>query len=209
MILPDNVESQVQCKVVILGDSSVGKTATINQYVNQTFATNLKSTIGADFYSKTDTFDDGQTLDFLIWDTAGQERFHSVSSVFYRGTNACILMFDLTNHQSFERLDFWRDAMLNNTSATNVELLPFLVFANKADLEPDRAVTKAEIEQYSKQHNITVLEVSALTGQNITKGFHQIGEMFLKVKDKIFQNLVGIQVDHNNDQNNQKKKGCC
>merc|ERR1711908_4932 len=98
---------KVLLKVIILGDSGVGKTSLMNQYVNKRFSGQYKATIGADFLTKEIMIDD-KLVTIQIWDTAGQERFQSLGVAFYRGADACILVYDITNAKSFERLDMWR-----------------------------------------------------------------------------------------------------
>merc|ERR1711883_12435 len=103
---------KVLLKVIILGDSGVGKTSLMNQYVNRKFSNQYKATIGADFLTKDITLDDNRQVTLQIWDTAGQERFQSLGVAFYRGADACILVFDLTAKKSFENLDTWREEFL-------------------------------------------------------------------------------------------------
>ncbi|KAH2036608.1 hypothetical protein KXW85_002061 [Aspergillus fumigatus] len=91
---------KVLLKVIILGDSGVGKTSLMNQYVNKKFSASYKATIGADFLTKEVLVDDR-----LIWDTAGQERFQSLGVAFYRGADCCVLVYDVNNSKSFEALD--------------------------------------------------------------------------------------------------------
>ena len=102
-------------KVIILGDSGVGKTSLMNQYVNNKFSEQYKATIGADFCTKDVTIDD-KLVTLQIWDTAGQERFQSLGVAFFRGADACILVYDMTNPKSFESLDKWRKDFLQNVS---------------------------------------------------------------------------------------------
>jgi Ras-related protein Rab-7A len=105
----------VLLKVIILGDSGVGKTSLMNQYVNNKFSEQYKATIGADFCTKDVTIDD-KLVTLQIWDTAGQERFQSLGVAFFRGADACILVYDMTNPKSFESLDKWRKDFLQNVS---------------------------------------------------------------------------------------------
>ena len=101
--------------MIILGDSGVGKTSLMNQYVNNKFSEQYKATIGADFCTKDVTIDD-KLVTLQIWDTAGQERFQSLGVAFFRGADACILVYDMTNPKSFESLDKWRKDFLQNVS---------------------------------------------------------------------------------------------
>ena len=103
---------KVLLKVIILGDSGVGKTSLMNQYVNRKFSNQYKATIGADFLTKDITLEDGRQVTLQIWDTAGQERFQSLGVAFYRGADACVLVYDVTSQNSFKTLETWRDEFL-------------------------------------------------------------------------------------------------
>lgn len=140
---------KILLKVIILGDSGVGKTSLMNQYVNRKFSNQYKATIGADFLTKEVMVDDRlvtmQVLEILIlcggrdyflcisqiWDTAGQERFQSLGVAFYRGADCCVLVFDVTSPTSFKDLDSWRDEFLIQASPRDPENFPFVVLGNK------------------------------------------------------------------------------
>merc|ERR1712188_167592 len=102
---------KVLLKVIILGDSGVGKTSLMNQYVNKKFSNQYKATIGADFLTKEVMVDD-RLVTMQIWDTAGQERFQSLGLAFYRGADCCVLVYDITNAESFSNLRAWRDEFM-------------------------------------------------------------------------------------------------
>ncbi|KAG7242469.1 hypothetical protein INR49_021643 [Caranx melampygus] len=124
---------KVLLKVIILGDSGVGKTSLMNQYVNK-FSNQYKATIGADFLTKEVMVDD-RLVTMQIWDTAGQERFQSLGVAFYRGADCCVLVFDVTAPNTFKTLDSWRDEFLIQASPRDPENFPFVVLGNKIDLE--------------------------------------------------------------------------
>jgi Ras-related protein Rab-7A len=105
----------VLLKVIILGDSGVGKTSLMNQYVSNRFSEQYKATIGADFLTKEVMIDD-KLVTLQIWDTAGQERFQSLGVAFFRGADACILVYDMTDGKTFESLDKWKSDFLQNVS---------------------------------------------------------------------------------------------
>merc|ERR1711935_753877 len=121
-------------KVIILGDSGVGKTSLMNQYVNKKFSNQYKATIGADFLTKEVQVDD-RLVTMQIWDTAGQERFQSLGVAFYRGADCCVLVYDVNNGKSFDNLDNWRDEFLIQASPTDPDNFPFVVLGNKVDHE--------------------------------------------------------------------------
>merc|ERR1712035_225582 len=130
---------KILLKVIILGDSGVGKTSLMNQYVNRKFTSRYKATIGADFLTKEVMVDD-RLVTMQIWDTAGQERFQSLGVAFYRGTDCCVLVFDVTSTTSFKALDSCRYEFLIQASPRDPENFPFVVLGNKVDLE-NRAVS--------------------------------------------------------------------
>jgi len=115
-----------------IGDSGVGKTSLMNQYVNKRFSSQYKATIGADFLTKEVMIDD-KLVTLQIWDTAGQERFQSLGVAFYRGADACILVYDITAEKSFEQLNSWRDEFLNNANPRDPDNFAFIVVGNKVD----------------------------------------------------------------------------
>ncbi|CAN0409087.1 unnamed protein product, partial [Ectocarpus fasciculatus] len=119
-------------KIIILGDSGVGKTSLMNQYVNKRFSNQYKATIGADFLTK-DTVIDDKLVTLQIWDTAGQERFQSLGVAFYRGAEACVLVYDITNPKSFEQLDSWREEFLHQAAPMDPDNFPFVLIGKKGD----------------------------------------------------------------------------
>uniref|UniRef100_A0A8C1GWH2 RAB7a, member RAS oncogene family n=1 Tax=Cyprinus carpio TaxID=7962 RepID=A0A8C1GWH2_CYPCA len=138
---------KVLLKVIILGDSGVGKTSLMNQYVNKKFSNQYKATIGADFLTKEVMVDD-RLVTMQIWDTAGQERFQSLGVAFYRGADCCVLVFDVTAPNTFKTLDSWRDEFLIQASPRDPENFPFVVLGNKIDLE-NRQVVPSILSQHT------------------------------------------------------------
>ena len=191
------------CKLVILGDSQVGKTSLVHYFVNDEFRAGFKETIGAEVSSKYETIDNRQ-IHVLIWDTAGQERYKSITKQFFRGADACILVADLTNIQSFESLPSWLDNLLSEVEKTSDEF-PIVLFANKSDLAEQRTVTPEIVERYSKAIHCQSFEVSAKTGENIEEGFVAILRNFLS-NLRIIQDTIIQPVDINE---NSQNKSCC
>merc|ERR1712100_304095 len=135
--MASSTRKKVLLKVIILGDSSVGKTSLMNMYVNRKFNNQYKATIGADFLTKEVMVThngDQRLVTMQIWDTAGQERFQSLGVAFYRGADACILVFDLTSKKSFDNLDTWREEFLVQSGPSDSANFPFVVLGNKVDL---------------------------------------------------------------------------
>merc|ERR1712132_13889 len=125
--MSSSTRKKVLLKVIILGDSSVGKTSLMNMYVNRKFNNQYKATIGADFLTKEVMVDhngDHRLVTMQIWDTAGQERFQSLGVAFYRGADACILVYDVCNLKSFQQLDSWREEFLIQAMPRDPENFP-------------------------------------------------------------------------------------
>ncbi|KAK0151683.1 Ras-related protein rab7 [Merluccius polli] len=152
---------KVLLKVIILGDSGVGKTSLMNQYVNKKFSNQYKATIGADFLTK----------EVMIWDTAGQERFQSLGVAFYRGADCCVLV--------------WRDEFLIQASPRDPENFPFVVLGNKIDLENRQVTTKRAQAWCQSKNNIPYFETSAKEAINVEQAFQTIARNALKQETEV------------------------
>jgi small GTP-binding protein len=167
------------CKLVFLGEHGVGKTAVIHRLTDDEFRHNLKATIGVEF--STIKWDFGGTaVDFQIWDTAGSERFHAVGCGYLRGTDACIIVFDLTQRPSFQKVEYWHNVLLDAIQKNKSAPFPIMVFGNKIDLENDREVPREEAERFTRENGFGYIEVSAKLGTNVREGFDEISKRFLQ-----------------------------
>mmetsp|Transcript_95812 Transcript_95812/g.310433 ORF Transcript_95812/g.310433 Transcript_95812/m.310433 type:complete len:214 (-) Transcript_95812:154-795(-) len=173
-------KKNVLLKVIILGDSGVGKTSLMNQYVNNKFTNQYKATIGADFLTKEVQIDD-KVVTLQIWDTAGQERFQSLGVAFYRGADCCVLVYDLTVPKSFDNMESWREDFLLQAQPRDPDNFPFVVIGNKADLVEKRKVPAAKAQTWcNSKNNIPYKETSAATAQNVESAFIEIARRALK-----------------------------
>ena len=151
-------------KIVILGDSGVGKTTLLHQYLNGRIQAKSKPTIGADF-SKKEIMIDNTVVTLQIWDTAGQEKFQSLGYAFYRGADCCALCYDITNSHSFEQLAKWKEGFIENAGPSDPDTFPFVCIGNKLDLEQERSVATAQGEKWAKSNNdMMFFETSATDG---------------------------------------------
>jgi Ras-related protein Rab-7A len=159
-------------KIIIIGDSCVGKTSLARRYVNNTFYESYKSTIGVDFLSKTIKMNK-KILNLQLWDTAGSERFRATSPSFYRGADGCVIVFDLTNMTSFKNLEGWIDEFLLTSFPIDPDSFPFIIIGNKSDLIDDtnRVISKRFIEKFCESKNIRYFEVSTKFNINISSAF--------------------------------------
>lgn len=168
-------QKQALLKVIILGDSGVGKTSLMHQYVNKTFSNQFKSTIGADFLTK-EVMVDGRLVTMQIWDTAGAERFQSLGVAFYRGADCCVLTYDVTAPGSFISLNSWRDEFLIQSSPKDPDNFPFVVLGNKVDLE-NRSIPSQRAQQWChNNNNISYFETSAKEALNVELAFQAIAK---------------------------------
>lgn len=174
-------KKKILLKVIILGDSGVGKTSLMNQYVNRKFSNQYKATIGADFLTKEVLVDD-KLVTLQIWDTAGQERFQSLGVAFYRGADCCVLTFDVNNPKSFENLETWRDEFLVQAAPKNPSTFPFVVLGNKVDVEESkRQVSQKRAQSWCQsKNNLQYYETSAKEAINLEEAFEAIARDALK-----------------------------
>jgi len=167
-------------KVILLGDSGVGKTSLMDRYVNKKYSIQYKATIGADFLTK-EVEVDGKLVTLQIWDTAGQERFQSLGNSFYRGADCCILVFDVTNVKSFEALDTWRSEFLAQANVAGPDSYPFVIIGNKIDLEDERRVSNKAGATWCKENgDLPFFEASAKEATNVENAFQMAAKMAIR-----------------------------
>ncbi|EAR95585.1 small guanosine triphosphatase family (GTPase)-like Ras family protein (macronuclear) [Tetrahymena thermophila SB210] len=158
----------VKFKIVFLGDQSVGKTSIINRFIYDNFTGSEQPTVGIDFICKTLQMDN-KTLRLQLWDTAGQERFKSLIPSYIRDSNAAIIVYDITNQNSFSNVTKWVEEV-KEERGNNAFIF---ILGNKSDLE-DRKVSLEEGQAKAKQFGLNFCEVSAKTGQNISSFFKNL-----------------------------------
>lgn len=190
-------------KVIILGDSGVGKTSLMQQFVNSKFSHQYKATIGADFLTKEITVDNNKLVTLQIWDTAGQERFQSLGVAFYRGADCCVLCFDVTNEKSLNNLTSWKDEFLVQSNVSNPQDFPFIIIGNKIDVDDSKKIPSLS----KKLNNITnnqmgglnypVFETSAKDGVNVEAAFEVIAKMALQQEELNASNGNDVNDDYN------------
>ena len=163
---------KVLLKLIVIGESGVGKTALLNHYINNNFVESHKPTIGADFFSK-EIKCDNKLLSLQLWDTAGQERFKSLSNSFYRGADAAIIVYDITDKDTFDKVDQWKNDFLQISGAKDTEL-PMLLLGNKSDLSSERVIDSNMGKQYAQQNDMVFYETSAMNGNNIKQAVQDV-----------------------------------
>eukprot|EP01061_Rhynchopus_euleeides_P010384 TRINITY_DN19831_c0_g1_i1.p1 TRINITY_DN19831_c0_g1~~TRINITY_DN19831_c0_g1_i1.p1 ORF type:complete len:205 (+),score=87.53 TRINITY_DN19831_c0_g1_i1:148-762(+) len=160
-------EEDYTFKLLLIGDSLVGKSCLIMRYADDCFEQNFIATIGVDFKVKSVEVDDGKTARLQIWDTAGQERFSNITRSYYRGSDAILVVYDVTNRESFSHVQKWLYELQQNADDTSIRIL----VANKADLVENRVVPTEEGAQVAAQAGMEFFETSALTGDNVVEAF--------------------------------------
>ena len=197
-------------KLIIVGDSNVGKTNIMSKYIHNTFNYTSKSTIGVEFGTKIVKIDN-KKIKAQIWDTAGQERYKSITSAYYKGAKGALIVYDITNKFTFESVDKWVQD-LNSYGDKNLTLL---LVGNKSDLEDKRQIMKEDGEEKAKSFNLGFIETSACSGDNIDQAFDIMLKEVLKkyvVENDIndeFEASGGKNIELDKKDNKTKKKKCC
>ncbi|CAF1183864.1 unnamed protein product [Didymodactylos carnosus] len=196
---------KVLLKMILLGDSTVGKTALMYRFVNRR---QYKATIGVDFLTKELQIDD-RLVTMQIWDTCGRERFKSLDAPYYRGADGCVLVMDVTWPTSFKSLEDWKEKFLIEGDPREPEHFPFVVLGNKVDLE-NRMVQTCEAQRWCEENNkIPYFETSAKEGVNVEKAFETIARNALARQKEIDQQTdfpIPIHIPQQEEQ--AKKEGC-
>uniref|UniRef100_A0A2K5C9I7 Ras-related protein Rab-7b n=1 Tax=Aotus nancymaae TaxID=37293 RepID=A0A2K5C9I7_AOTNA len=164
---------------------SVGKTSLLHQYVHKTFYEEYQTTLGASILSKIIILGD-TTLKLQIWDTGGQERFRSMVSTFYKGSDGCILAFDVTDLESFEALDIWRGDVLAKIVPME-QSYPMVLLGNKIDLA-DRKVPQEVAQGWCREKDIPYFEVSAKNDINVVQAFEMLASRALTRYQSVLEN---------------------
>jgi Rab family protein len=191
-------------KLVLLGDSGVGKTSIVTQYVSGTVPENINPTIGAAFVTKEVTIDN-QNLELLIWDTAGQEVYRGLAPMYYRSALIAIIVFDVTNQESHNSVSYWIRELQTNVE----ENIVILVCGNKTDLEDKRVVQSQKASAESTERGALYAETSATTNAGIDKMFQQALAAHLKKKGLAKTTHDGQGVDIAVAKPSTEKKSCC
>jgi len=156
-------------KIVLIGDSGVGKSNLLSRFTRNEFNLESKSTIGVEFATKSIQAE-GKTIKAQIWDTAGQERYRAITSAYYRGAVGALLVYDISKHGTFENVERWLKELRDHAEANIVVML----VGNKSDLRHLRAVETDEAMSFSEQHNLAFIETSALDASGVDTAFQRI-----------------------------------
>ena len=163
----DNLKEDLKFKLVVLGDSGVGKTNLISRYITNIFDKSSKATIGVEFFSKTYKINKKKIIRVEIWDTAGEERYKAITSVYYKGAKGAFIVYDITSRKSFDNVDKWIEEIKEKTSKD----IKLIVIGNKIDLKGEREISSKEAIYRFKDMDIPLMETSALEDTNVNEAF--------------------------------------
>lgn len=161
-----NSEYDYLFKLLLIGNSGVGKSCLLLRFSDDTYTNDYISTIGVDFKIKTVELD-GKTVKLQIWDTAGQERFRTITSSYYRGSHGIIIVYDVTDQESFNGVKMWLQEIDRYATSTVLKLL----VGNKCDLADKRVVEYDVAKEFAEANNMPFLETSALNSTNVEEAF--------------------------------------
>tara|TARA_Y100001935_G_C17098150_1_gene404612 strand:- start:60 stop:719 length:660 start_codon:yes stop_codon:yes gene_type:complete len=209
-------------KLILLGDPGTGKTSLLHRFIDSAFLEKHETTIGVDFQAKTVFSSSGNLLRLHLWDTAGQEHFRSIVSAYYRCIAAALIVYDVTNRESFENLDHWLTELREKNSS--LKELPIIILGNKTD-EEDRKVSFEEAYNYAKKHNVRYSDISVKKNIGVDEAILRIvddvDDVFIKnnvacagIKQRA-QTGIGKKIELNqfnpfkNQSNSSNKLNCC
>ncbi|KAL7718338.1 Rab family GTPase [Entamoeba marina] len=194
--------NELTFKVLVIGESSVGKTAMLERYCENSFKEEFMPTIGMDFNTKTLVVND-KTVKLKIWDTAGQERFRNVTTAYYRGTMGCLVVYDVTNRASFEMLEYWIDEYQREQPHSEM-----VIVGNKCDSN-EQAITPEMAETFAKTKNLKCIQCSARDGIRVKEAFEllatEICHNTVLMEETASEIKDSLIIDNPKD----KSKKCC
>ena len=203
-------------KIVLIGETGVGKTSIISQLMDQTFQQDQQSTTGGTFSTKTVICDNNRTLKLEIWDTAGQERYRSLTTMFYKDANAAVLVYDITRKDSFEQLEEYWTKQIKENSPSDIILA---VCGNKSDLVLKEDVNEDVARKFAESLGAIFVSTSAKSIEQVNNLFVQLVKLYTKCEDIKFveeedstlykQRKDTVKITKENTIKKNKKKGCC
>ena len=203
-------EPDIILKILIIGDTSVGKTSILANYNGDNFDEKAIGTIGVEYLYKTITYKN-MRIKLQLWDTSGEERFRSITKNFYRNANGVFLVYDITKEESFQNIRDW----LRDIKEYNGDL-KIMILGNKLDLIDQRVVTTERATNYASRNNLQYLETSAKDGTNIQKSFDKLIELILggRTQEEILDEIVHKDtsltlVSESKSKGKEQKKSCC
>ena len=191
-------------KIMIIGESLVGKTALITRYTKDTFSGTYLTTIGIDFQNKFLDINN-KKIKLEIWDTAGQERFRNIAKNYFQSSDGFLLVYDISNEDSFKKLSFWLE-QINLNAPENTK---YIVVGNKKDLENKRKVQIEEGENFSKNNGVHFYETSAIDGTNVNVVFEFLAKEIVNDQEKTGNKNKRSSQILQKKKTKTEKKNCC
>ena len=167
--MEEDEEYSMIFKMILIGDTNVGKTNILSRYINNTFSEVTKSTVGVELGTKVEKINN-KKIKVQIWDTAGQERYKSITKTYYKGAKGAFIVYDITKKDSFKNVDKW----IQDLKEFGDEDASILIVGNKSDLEENREVTIEEVKKKAEVYKVAYCETSALKSQNINYAFQTL-----------------------------------
>ena len=206
----DITKKKISLKILLLGDSEVGKTSLLLKYIDHVFPEEHIATIGVEYKVKFIVKDD-YNIKLQIWDTAGQERFHSITKSIYRNTNGVLFVYDITKKNTFKNIKNW----IKDTENVDKEIKGVII-GNKIDLDENREIEEDDLKELSNKKNMPALECSAKNNINVNEEFNRLSDELLqdKTESQIMEfysrkNRSDLSISTKKITNPKKKKGCC
>ncbi|CAF0799771.1 unnamed protein product [Brachionus calyciflorus] len=191
-------------KVVLIGEAGVGKTCLVRRFCQGVFPIGQAATIGVDFLIKNLEIN-GDKIKLQIWDTAGQERFRTITQSYYRSANAIIIVYDVSNQPSFDRLPEWLRELKQHIN----EKVVVILVGNKCDLTEGREIPYHIGESFAQRHNMKFIETSAKESANVEQIFQELSTTLLKQANQIFETNRKDTKTLKNDIQSNKIYNCC
>lgn len=192
-------------KLLLIGDSGVGKTCILFKFSEDTFSPAFISTIGIDFKIRTIEVD-GKKIKLQVWDTAGQERFRTITTAYYRGAMGIMLVYDVSNQKSFENISNW----IRNIEMHATQDVEMMILGNKCDISDKRQVSREKGEQLALQHSIKFMETSAKANINIEEAFTTLArDIKLKMEKRIENSNLNRGYQLSKDDPSKRKTRFC
>lgn len=196
-------------KIVLVGDSGVGKTNLLLRYLKNEFNTQTKATVGVEF-GNTKVQIDNALIKAQIWDTAGQERYRAITSAYYKGAHGALIVYDITRKDSFDSVEKW----LSDLKSNGEEKMVIMAIGNKCDMVNERVISTEDGEAKAQRNNIAFLETSALNATNVAKAFDELIQKLYVAFKKDFEDNDDDDLGENGNTieigtGNSKKKQCC
>ena len=201
-------------KIVLIGDTSVGKTNILSKFLSNEFDPDSKATVGVEFGTK-DFKIENNIVKVQIWDTAGQERYRSITNAYYKGAKGSLLVYDITSPKTFDNLDKW----LSDLKANGEEKISIILIGNKSDLEQERKITIEQGKEKAAFYKLAFMETSALNGNNIEKAFNELITDVYKNHHELFEKQAKVELtdkaidlehaEEKKEKPENKKRFCC